>query len=62
LSRIPGAKRWVSLGRQPKPNAAFDEAFSDLSPRVRALAVRLLGDDLLADEVAAETLARLLVH
>jgi len=50
------------MGRQPKPNAAFDDAFTDLYPRVRALAYRLLGDDLLADDVAAETLARLLVH
>src|SRR3954451_12266615 len=50
------------MGRQPKPDAAFEEAFVDLYPRVRSMAYRLLGDDLLADDVAAETLARLLVH
>ena len=50
------------MGRQPRPNAAFEEAFAELYPRVRRLAYRLLGDDGLADDVAAETLARLLVH
>jgi len=40
----------------------FDKAFVALYPRVRGLAFRLLGESDLADDVAAEAMARLFMH
>ncbi|HZN13946.1 MAG TPA: sigma-70 family RNA polymerase sigma factor [Acidimicrobiales bacterium] len=48
--------------RRPRPDDAFEAAFDRLFPRAEHLARRILGDEAAAEDVAAETMARLCLH
>jgi len=48
--------------RRPRPDEDFEAAFDRLFPRAERLARRILGDDAAAEDVAAESLARLCLH